>query len=129
MTIQIFNDDPNYFIYPVLTTGKGKTDIWMQAWNSVRANALPSNPYPRNKNYRLFINPTNGIAPHTGITLTLPLFTQLAGSINPNPPACDPAKIDCTDTFADWWNGGTICSTPVSLPRSQVHRRHRNHTA
>jgi hypothetical protein len=123
MTIQIFNDDPNYFIYPVLTTGKGKTDIWMQAVNSVRANELPAHPYPRRKNYRLYINPTNGIAPHTGITLTLPLYTQLARFIDSNPPACDPAKVDCTDTFADWWNGGTIllygsAITPQSNPPS-----------
>jgi hypothetical protein len=101
MTIKIFNDDPDHFIYPVLTTGRGDKDIWMQAWFSVKTSEIGNKPYPRNNNYRLYINPAHGIAPHTGITLTLPLFTQLEAQIKPK-PGSDP------DTFIDWWNGGTI---------------------
>jgi hypothetical protein len=101
MTIKIFNDDPDHFIYPVLTTGRGAKDIWMQAWFSVKTKDLDKNPYPRKKNYRLYINPTHGIPPHTGISLTLPLFTQLDDPIIPNPGSGQ-------DTFIDWWNGGTI---------------------
>jgi hypothetical protein len=118
MTIQIFNNDPNHWIYPVLTTGKGPVDIWMQAWFSVTTSQLPSNPYPRRKNYRLYINPSGaGIPPNTGITLTLPLFTQLQDPINPNPPACQPAS--CTDTFVDWWNGATILLYVNTSPTPQ----------
>lgn len=104
MTIKIFNDDPDHFIYPVLTTGRGAQDIWMQAWFSVKTAELGAKPYPRNNNYRLYINPTHGIAPHTGISLTLPLFTQLADRINPKPEIC----LGCADTFIDWWDGATI---------------------
>jgi hypothetical protein len=107
MTIKIFNNDPNHWFFPVLTTGKGPVDIWMQAWFSVTTGQLPSNPYPRRKNYRLYINPSTGIPPNTGITLTIPLFTQLQDPINPNPPPCQPEPT-CTDTFVDWWNGATI---------------------
>ena len=104
MTIRIFNDDPDHFIYPVLTTGRGPADIWMQAWFSVKTSELGDKPYPRNKNYRLYINPTHGIPPHTGISLTLPLFTQLADPIVAKPDIC----LGCADTFIDWWNGATI---------------------
>ena len=32
MTIKIFNDDPDgHYIFPVLTTGQGPSDIWMQS--------------------------------------------------------------------------------------------------
>lgn len=31
MTIKIFNDDPAHYIFPVLTTGQGMVDIWLQA--------------------------------------------------------------------------------------------------
>jgi hypothetical protein len=104
MTIKIFNDDPDHFVYPVLTTGRGPQDIWMQAWFSIKTRQLASNPYPRNNNYRLYINPTHGIPPNTGISLTLPVFTELANPINSNPKVC----LGCPDTFVDWWNGATI---------------------
>jgi hypothetical protein len=124
MTIQIFNNDNDHWIYPVLTTGKGDTDIWMQAWFSVTASQLASNPYPKRKNYRLYINPTGtGIPPNTGISLTLPLFTQLTDPIKPKPGPSDP------DTFIDWWNGATIqiytsptASPPLALTDALTNR-------
>src|SRR5688572_2816992 len=57
MTIKIFNNDPNHWIYPVLTTGKGPVDIWMQAWWDVPNLSLNKYPFPRRKNYRLYLNP------------------------------------------------------------------------
>ena len=127
MTIRIFNDSPNHFIYPVLTTGKGPVDIWMQAWFGLTQTVVDAgtNPYPRNKNYRLYINPAKGIAPGTGITVTLPLYTKIDNSINSGPSTCDPNKVTCTDTFIDWWNGGTVLlyTSPVtsgSSPPSAV---------
>jgi hypothetical protein len=104
MYIRIFNDDPDHTIFPMLEVGQGKSDQWMQAWFGVTNTNLASNPYPRNNTYRLYINPVNGIAPHTGIQLTLPLYTQIATSINPNPPIC----LGCDDTFIEWWTGGNI---------------------
>src|SRR5215204_5100741 len=88
MTIKIFNNDPNHWIYPVLSTGKGPVDIWMQAWWNVPRVALPKYPFPRQKNYRLYINPTGaGIPPNTGVEVTLPIFTQLVEPINAMPAA------------------------------------------
>jgi hypothetical protein len=104
MTIQIFNDDPNHFVYPVLEMGQGAADQWMQAWFSIKNSVIDKNPYPRNNTYRLYINPTNGLAPNTGISLTLPLYTQLANSIVSNPKIC----VGCADTFIEWWSGGNI---------------------
>jgi hypothetical protein len=50
MTVKIFNDDPDQWVYPVLTTGKGPQDIWLQAFFKVPANQVPNNLYPRGKN-------------------------------------------------------------------------------
>jgi hypothetical protein len=114
MTINIFNDDPNHYVYAVLTTGKGTPDNWMQAWFSVTQAVVDAGtaPYPRRKNYRLYINPNIGIPPNSGVSLTIPLYTKLAANIDPNPqPPCvaDQNNTDtCNDTFIDWWNGGTV---------------------
>jgi hypothetical protein len=108
MTVKIFNNDPNHWIYPVLTTGKGPEDIWMQAWWSVPNAALPKYPFTRRKNYRLYVNPTGaGIPPNTGVELTLPIFTQLVEPINAFPPA-NPTLPSGGDTLINWWNGGVI---------------------
>ncbi|CAN3989374.1 hypothetical protein MCBRY_000194 [Methylocystis bryophila] len=105
MTIKIFNDDPNHYIYPVLETGQGNNDLWMQAWFSVMNSQLAAKPYPRNNTYRIYINPTNGIPPHTGVSITLPLYTQLMSDpINSNPGT----GLGKPDTFIDWWSGGNI---------------------
>jgi len=64
MAVKIFNDDPVHWIYPVLTTGKGDQDIWLQAFFKVPADQVPNNLYPRGKNYRIYISPSGaGIAP------------------------------------------------------------------
>jgi len=129
MTIKIFNDDPNHWIYPVLTTGKGRPDIWMQAWWSVPKAYTDTDKwdFPRRKVYRLYINPTGtGIPPGTGVELTIPLFTQLKEPINANPPA------DSTptggDTYINWWNGAVIqvfVSDTASPPQALVDARNR----
>ena len=49
MTVKIFNDDPSHWIYPVLTTGKGAQDIWLQAFFKVPAAQVPNNLYPQGK--------------------------------------------------------------------------------
>jgi hypothetical protein len=108
MTVKIFNNDPNHWIYPVLSTGKGPVDIWMQAWWNVPRVALPKYPFPRWKNYRLYINPTGaGIPPNTGVEVTLPIFTQLVEPINAM-PAANPTLPSGGDTLINWWNGGII---------------------
>jgi hypothetical protein len=106
MTIKIFNDDPDgHYIFPVLTTGQGPKDIWMQAIFKVpealtggAAGENPKCPYGRAHNYRFYINPTTGIAPGQSVFITVPLYTQLV--VSPDPTVAD--------QYIDWWNGGTI---------------------
>ena len=111
MTIEIFNDDSNHFIFPVLEMGQGAKDQWMQAWFSTLNTQLGANPFPRNNTYRIYINPTNGIAPGTGVSLTFPLFTALKLPI-PNPmnqTFSNPGTgLGLPDTFIEWWSGGNI---------------------
>ena len=120
MTIKIFNNESNRWIYPVLTTGMGPEDIWMQAWWSVPQTSLGQYPFPRRKIYRLFINPTGaGIPPNTGIELTVPLFTQLKEPLQGKPTAEDPNKTPTGgDTLINWWNGGVIhiYQSPTASP-------------
>jgi hypothetical protein len=110
MTIQIFYDDANHFIFPVLEMGQGRIDKWMQAWFSIHNDQLNANPFPRNNTYRIYINPKNGIAPNTGVSLTLPLFTALKTIPNPMTQAfSNPGTgLGMPDTFIDWWSGGNI---------------------
>jgi hypothetical protein len=99
MTVKIFNDDPSHWIYPVLTTGKGDQDIWLQAFFKVPANQVPNNLYPRGQNYRVYISPSGaGIAPGLSVSITLPLYTQLVPTVIPSN----------SDQYIDWWNGATI---------------------
>ena len=84
MTVQIFNDDPSHWIYPVLTTGKGAQDIWLQAFFKVPATQVPNNLYPRGRNYRIYMSPSGaGIAPGQSVSITLPLYTQLVATVVP----------------------------------------------
>jgi hypothetical protein len=102
MTIEIHNDSERYSIYPVLSTGGHfPIDTWMQAAFNVPKSHLADNPYPTPNTFRLYFNPTGaGIPPHSSITVTLPLYTQLvpSGQVNPKLP----------DQYVDWWNGGRI---------------------
>jgi hypothetical protein len=63
MTVKIFNDDPDHYIFPVLTTGKGPVDIWLEAFFMTPKKDVDSNNYhyPRNYNFRIYIVP--GIEP------------------------------------------------------------------
>jgi hypothetical protein len=99
MTIKIFNDDPNHYIYPVLTTGQGAVDIWLQAFFKIPEAQVSNHPYPRTQSFRIYVNPAmGGIAPGQSVTLTIPLYTQLVSYVDPMQP----------NQYIDWWNGGTI---------------------
>lgn len=100
MTIKIFNDDPNHWAYPVLTTGvRTPNDIWLQAFFKVPLNDIGTKRYASKKNYRLYINPADaGIPPGGSVVLKLPLYTQLVANPDPTQP----------DQYIDWWNGTTI---------------------
>jgi len=100
MTIKIFNDDPDHWAYPVLTTGKREPrDIWLQAFFKVPLQDIWKDTYISHKAYRIYINPEKaGIPPKGSVILTVPLYTQRVK----DPKATEP------DQYIDWWNGTTI---------------------
>ena len=101
MTIEIHNNSDAYSIYPVLSTGGHLVDTWMQAAFHIPQAKLADYPYPTPNTFRLYFNPTGtGIAPHSSVTVTLPLYTQLVPRDQVNP--------QLADQYIDWWNGGRI---------------------
>jgi hypothetical protein len=100
MKIKIFNDDPNHWIYPVLTAGKRlfdnpPRDVWLQAFFKVPKNDVTTQTYRSEKLNRIYINPFDGIPPGQSVTLRIPLFTQLVDKVDPSQP----------DQYISWWNG------------------------
>lgn len=107
MTIKIYNNDPNYNIYPVLTTGTSDSNLWLRAWFGItkaradRAQQQGKPFYPKKNNFRIYVNPTGvGIPPRSSVTLTLPFITQLVRNNQVDPRA--------NDQYIDWWGGGRV---------------------
>ncbi len=105
MTVQIFNSSSNYNIYPVIegggAIGAKATDTWLQAYFGTTKADINKNTYSRANTYRIYINPAkDGIPPNTGVTVTLPLATQVDTT-----KKVDPTK---PDQYVNWWNGGRI---------------------
>ena len=107
MEIAIYNNDPDYNLYPVLTTGTSGSDLWLRAWFGItneQANKAvgEGKPYfPKPNNFRIYVNPTGtGIAPGHSVVLRLPLITQLVpdGAVDRQAP----------DQYIDWWGGGRV---------------------
>ena len=103
MTIQIFNNSTDHDVYPVLSAGaKSDTDTWLQAYFRLTEGQLAANPYPRAGVYRMYINCCNagekGIPAGGSVTISLPLYSPLAATI-------DPTK---SGQLIDWWQGGDI---------------------
>ena len=103
MTVQIFNNSTTDNIYPVLFAGApSATDTWIQACFQLTDDQLKGNPYPRATQYRMYINccasGENGIPPGGSVTITLPLYSPLVGSIKP----------ELSGQLIDWWQGGGI---------------------
>src|SRR5438477_10050980 len=107
MTIEIHNNSDRYSIYPVLSTGGHLIDAWMQAAFNVPKSQLADNPYPTPDTFRLYFNPTGtGIPPHSSISVTLPLYTQLVPTDQVNP------KLP--DQYVDFSSGSALF-IPFSL--------------
>jgi hypothetical protein len=100
LSLKIINNTTNYNIYPVVIAG-GKDDQptlatgasqWMQACFRTTFNGLATHRYPRDSQYRFYVNccattadgttpapNENGIPPGGSVTITLP-FLFAAGS-------------------------------------------------
>ena len=55
-------------------------------------------PYPTTITNRFYINGLTGIPPGGSVTITLPLYTQLVASVNPQ----------SNNQYAEWWQGQNI---------------------
>jgi hypothetical protein len=86
-------------------------DIWLQAIFKIPEAQNGNFPYPRDKSFRIYINPSSGIGPGQNVAITVPLYTQLVTPVNPTQP----------NQYIDWWNGGTIqlfASDTTTPPRA-----------
>ena len=103
MTIVIYNNSPDYNIYPVLSTGAAKVGQWLQAYKEVPKKDLKNRPYEKVGQFRLYLGLNNkglgdGIPPKGEMRLTLPVATQLVKDADGKTP----------NQLADWWGGGRI---------------------
>ena len=95
-TIKIFNDTDKQQIYAELEVGKPNPDLWIQdVCNVPDANKDKLYPYPTTLTNRFYINGLTGIPPGGSVTITLPLYTQLAATVVPT----------SNDQYAEWWQG------------------------
>jgi len=95
-TIEIFNDTDDQKIYAELEVGKPDPDLWIQdVCNVPDAEKDKLYPYPTTLTNRLYINGLTGIPPGGSVTITLPLYTQLAATVVPT----------SNDQYAEWWQG------------------------
>lgn len=101
-TISIHNNSDKP-IYPVLTIGAKPVDQWLQG--CMRTNE----PYTDLNDYKLFVNEASGLPPHASVTLTLPLYSELAA----------PEQGHIT-----WWNGGRVilADDKEGLNQADEHR-------
>jgi hypothetical protein len=96
--LKIFNDSKVFNIYAVIATPTNDADEWLQGAAQILDSQKATLTYGHKFVYRIYINPTVGIAPHGSVTLTLPLCSQLAADPDPTKP----------DQYINWWNGGRV---------------------
>jgi hypothetical protein len=116
LTLTIINNTMKYRIYPVVTAGAkditptadNPASQWMQACFRVSFNNLATQRYPRDSQYRIYVNccntGENGIPPGGSVKITLPFYSPLVQTINPNPDT----KNGIPAQFINWWQGGGI---------------------
>lgn len=83
-TITVHNNS-DATIYPVLATSTNDTNEWVQGCFHSK------DPYSAKLVYKLFVNAGKGIPKNSSVTITLPLYSQLA-----------------TKEYITWWNGGRV---------------------
>jgi hypothetical protein len=102
MTIKIFNDETDKWLYPVISVGPkpgAAGDVWIQACFKIKNKDLNANTYRTTLVYRIYIEPEGvGIAPGKSVSITIPLYTQIAQVPNPALP----------NQYIEWWQGGRL---------------------
>jgi hypothetical protein len=95
-TIKIYNDTTDAWIFPELEVGLNKVDNWIQyACKITQKQADEGFNYATTITNRFYINGTTGIAPGGNVVIALPLYTQLASTVNAKEP----------NQYAEWWQG------------------------
>lgn len=93
-TITIHNNSKTETLYPVLATSKNTVNEWLQGCFRTKT------PYPTHYVYKLYVNEGTGLPPGASVTITLPLYSELA------PGALKGAKKEAP--YITWWNGGRV---------------------
>jgi hypothetical protein len=110
-TIMIFNDTTEY-IFAELEVGMPNPDLWIQmACNITQTQANHGFSYGTTLTNRFYINGAqDGIPPGGSRVITLPLYTQLAASVDPTKP----------NQYAEWWQGQNmqIYASPTNMAPS-----------
>ncbi|MDX3894731.1 hypothetical protein [Pusillimonas sp.] len=83
-TITVYNNSTGT-IYPVVATSKNSKNEWIQGCFRT------AEPYPTDYVYKLYVNEGEGIPPNSSVTITLPLYSELAEK-----------------RYVTWWNGGRV---------------------
>jgi hypothetical protein len=114
-TIKIFNDTTQY-IFAELEVGLNDPDQWIQmACNITQTQANHGFNYATTLTNRFYINGANdGIPPGGSRVITLPLYTQLAASVDPTQP----------NQYAEWWQGQNMqifASTTNTAPAAYAN--------
>ena len=106
-TVKIFNDTPDY-VFAELEVGLNNPDQWIQMACNITQTQAKTFTYATTLTNRFYINGDKGIAPGGSVVITLPLYTQLAASV-------DPAKAN---QYAEWWQGQNmqIFTSPTPTP-------------
>jgi hypothetical protein len=120
-TIKIFNDTARQ-IFAELEVGKPNPDLWIQdICNVPDAGKDQNTPYPTTVTNRIYINGLTGIPPDGSVAITLPLYTQLAATVDPK----------ANDQFAEWWQGQNmqIFAEPVGMGAPKSLQNYFNGTA
>lgn len=94
-TIAIYNNSDET-IYPVLETPITHVDQWLQA--EFATNDPSVDLYPHTEVYRVYLNPKEGIKPHSSLLLDAPFYSELVS--NPSP------SLD--NQYINWWTGGRV---------------------
>jgi hypothetical protein len=106
-TIKIFNDT-NEYIFAEFEVGLNNPDLWIQMACGITQTQAKTFTYATTVTNRFYINGDKGIAPGGSVVITLPLYTQLAASV-------DATKAN---QFAEWWQGENmqIFASETSTP-------------
>jgi hypothetical protein len=94
-------------IFAVIQAGKQNPDPWLQAYFNNNQQS-----YGQTHLSRAYVNPENGIAPHTHVSVTVPWWSEL--------------QNDPDQQYVDWYNGGRIYFFDTKAALDAAHEADKN---